>query len=763
MDLIKVRAYGLATKVAGFARRAGHKLVATGQRAATSIHDGYLLRAKRFDKFITVDVIDPPTALVHRIGTADADPAVADIFYNGWVGSYLGRGRDAVLPDWSEWESPIEPASWYATGVRYSPQGTPSQNSKLTVSYFGALTPSRDTPLVTACTAYTWHEVTFWFSNYNPGLDNIFVRAATFIAGAVPAAVARNGGGSTGLVTMLTDDQSEPSGRSARINNALLEPHGLCLFTSFQPGAYPYDGIQAWITQAVPPAHAVVYRQPAPENSGLSPTTRVAIAAVARRQLRYDDPCGVPCFVFLDWLRADPNDPDFGQDAGELVYPDVVHVDDVDALSNAMSRSPRLVWSEEDGYWPRCSPWGVGVPYLALVGPGRFACVLRHMPVAPQYDNPVDDDWRFWIRGPAATVRVLWLSPGDPEGPAVVEETVVDPELPPPFPGEPPETGLYPPIFDFQERWFCRGLGMDSDGTTAVYVGCFDWREKELVEDPDNPGHSPPWMIEQGKPWQSDFGVLVITDGHVTKHHFPDPGFWAYHQLPERKIFLAVANHGEEDEEHVAVTLPTAAAQETGQLNYRSVQRNGLVTYIGNGKFVFPVVVGTRNPDADDEWPRDSPNSLPNGDPLVAPYVGPVTFALAQFDLNAPSTLTLLGNVHTIPAAMYAMENGYVNYPVGVGPVWCVQREIADDQGNVTKSATLLIDFADSTRGEIGWQVNPNASTAPRVLVSYDSGQTWRAAIRQYATGWGVAFGGSATFAPKAGALEIDDTIETED
>jgi len=719
--LIKVRAPGLAVRVAGFARRLARSLFNAGAGlAVTRVFDGYLVRARRLGKFATADVLDMPGWLAHRGQFRNTfDEATLNAFFGPW----LAQGRESMHLQRAPWDEPLYPPGtpvanmpegWALTGSTGSAGGAARR-----CVFLGAPTPGDGVSLVAACAPWAYAEMDGYPGMVPAGL--VFVLLTRLGQSAIPATIAPG----SGMILANASPGAISGNRQLVLSAAWLTGQGVAagVTADFSPQAVSDAGIAGfliaqWLQHPAPWTFARAYRCPAFEPD-LPATTRALLTMSARVQASRNDPFGRGVVVFADWLLSDPGNPEFDPDAPATQR--VVHVDDPADLANVYSRPQR--YYEASAVAGPCHDHNkFGVAYAARVAPHTFAVVLRHwcrigeeesVVVDPEEPPRTRDDYY-------ATVRVLWLTI-TVDGAAVQTETVVDPAPAPTLPPSPDHPFL--PAFDFAERWFCRGLGMDSDGETAVYVGAFDWRLTTYVAAPD---------YTQREPWQSDFGVLVITAGAHRKLHFANPGFWAPDQQPQLMTPDSVGT---------PLLQPIQFAQETGCTGSVGRHRNGLVTYIGNGKFVFPVLVGTRNPDSLDLYRSDqTPRYLP-------PFSGQVGFALAQFDL-ADDGLTLLATLHT--EGTYTFDSPR-SYPKGLGPVWCVQREITDESGNIVQPAILLINYGDIASGDL--------SMSGATWISYDSGVTWKL-VAPHGTGYGVVYGGSSLHAPMPGALWRTEPVE---
>lgn len=146
-------------------------------------------------------------------------------------------------------------------------------------------------------------------------------------------------------------------------------------------------------------------------------------------------------------------------------------------------------------------------------------------------------------------------------------------------------------------------------------------------------------------------------------------------------------------------------------------QTIGAVEYIGNNKYAFPVSIAMGGP---------------------PDYV--CDWSVAVYDAEADS-LALAGTLEGPRALM--VNNQWVSENLYVGRMCCVQAELADENGEITRHATVL-----ATIGPYGLQATDKDNRAGRTYISYDSCQTWHLMIN-YGSPRGVVYGGNPAFVPE--------------
>lgn len=239
--------------------------------------------------------------------------------------------------------------------------------------------------------------------------------------------------------------------------------------------------------------------------------------------------------------------------------------------------------------------------------------------------------------------------------------------------------------------WYWAAVGMDSDGTTAVYVAMFNWL---VSEDP--------------LAWDVGLGIVTITGGgSVSAFRVTDPGCYA---------FLGRLN--------ASVHLNNPDSGNLGNFSTLDMVSDG-VTYIGNGKFVFPVSINAPTDIINStRWTKDAP--LP--DPREFPPEMPMDFSLAQYKLGDGS-ITVLATVRSglTYGDAFALP----------GRVTVVQQEIADEEGAVTQPAVLIASIGNTTAFAYGV-----LQGSGETYISYDSGATWQL-LADTGSGCGVYYVGS--------------------
>lgn len=183
-------------------------------------------------------------------------------------------------------------------------------------------------------------------------------------------------------------------------------------------------------------------------------------------------------------------------------------------------------------------------------------------------------------------------------------------------------------------------------------------------------------------------------------------------------VAVAITGHPVSASTDFGVVYITASATETELYSTPFVRYGGTVgqslscvEYIGNGKYVLPVsTVAPVGPDWLADW-------------YVAVYdAGEKTFTLAG-EVEPPRNVLLGPNRYT-------------------GRMCCVQEEVADEEGTVTRHATVL-----ATIGPYGLVAGQPGGEAGRTYISYDSCQTWHKVI-DYGSPRGVMYGASPAFNP---------------
>lgn len=240
--------------------------------------------------------------------------------------------------------------------------------------------------------------------------------------------------------------------------------------------------------------------------------------------------------------------------------------------------------------------------------------------------------------------------------------------------------------------WHWAAVGMDSDGVTAVYVAMFNWL---VSEDP---------LV-----WDVGLGIVTADENGITSaFRVADPGCYA---------FLGRLN--------ASVHLNNPDSGNLGNFSTLNMVSDG-VTYIGNGKFVFPV--STTAPTEvinSTRWTKDA--ALP--DPREFPPEMPMDFSLAQYVLG-DSSITVLSTVRSglTYGDAFALP----------GRVTVAQQEIADEEtGVITQSAVLIASIGNTTAFAYGV-----LQGSGETYISYDSGVTWQQCA-DTGSGCGVYFTGS--------------------
>lgn len=670
--LVNVRApTAVRSAVSKYARRLGGQLVSSVGRSLTRIYDGFIVKASKVGRITTVDVIDPPALMVYH-GGLNTGVGVWKVG-NPRVSLALGRSTFIATADGgapSGYPIANNPIGTIATDVRGVNLGGSTSPSALgpgrlfysNGDYKDRFVVSAEVvaPALTDLSTINYAQFAVLF--YVNDASRVY-RPAEITATPTRYTVGAAVGPPTSYVAAIQDAALEVSGGH-------LVTHVSVAGLSATPRALVES---LWQSQAnANVAIFAAYFDAEQERYILPFSMQLKVEASVH------DGRG-RCATTIGQLEV------VASTDGLDVTASVFYVDDTTTLTNPLSQP--LLEEEPSASYPEIQPVynlnACGVTYVAPLAEGRMCAVVRHWVLQQQEGSFAD---RY------GTVRVLRYTPAV-GGLAPSWTTIVDPAQV----AAPDIT----PNMDLTDRWFLRGLGMDSDGETAVFVGCCDWRVSDLVGG--------------FLPWQSDFGVICISNTGVTTQHFADPGWWAPWQKPVG------------DEGHVV--------DDTGQLSTAYYNKTGLVTYIGNDKFVFPVVVGTRNPSATQH------GSSP------APYVGDVDFCLAVYDLAAGSMELL--------ATIFAGPYGSFPFFRGVSRVFAVQHEIADDDGDVTQPAILLVDYGHS---EKALQLDENTG---HTYVSYDSGVTWAEVVAK-GSGWGVYYVGNVLKTQPAGQLWVQPPEEEE-
>jgi hypothetical protein len=146
-------------------------------------------------------------------------------------------------------------------------------------------------------------------------------------------------------------------------------------------------------------------------------------------------------------------------------------------------------------------------------------------------------------------------------------------------------------------------------------------------------------------------------------------------------------------------------------------QTIGCVEYIGNGKYAFPVSIAMgAAPDYACDW------------------------SVAVYDAEADS-LALAGTVEAVRPLM--ANNQWISERLYIGRMCCVQAELADEDGEITRHATVL-----ATIGPYGLDANDKDNRAGRTYISYDSCQSWHPLVNMGSPRGGV-YGGNPAFVPE--------------
>lgn len=240
--------------------------------------------------------------------------------------------------------------------------------------------------------------------------------------------------------------------------------------------------------------------------------------------------------------------------------------------------------------------------------------------------------------------------------------------------------------------WYWAAIGMDSDGSTAVYVAMFNWL---VSEDP----------LE----WDVGLGIVTVDEaGAVTAFRVTDPGCYAF---PGRLNSSVHLNNPE-------------SGNMGGGFGLLTMVSDG-VTYIGNGKFIFPVsLTAPVEPISSSRWSTES--ILPS--PLEFPDDMPMDFTLAQYQLG--------GGVSILSTVKGGLTFGD---PYSLpGRVTVVQQELADPETDeVVQQAVLIASLGNGTAKTYGILQDRGET-----YISYDSGASWEL-LADTGSGKGVYYTGS--------------------
>lgn len=195
----------------------------------------------------------------------------------------------------------------------------------------------------------------------------------------------------------------------------------------------------------------------------------------------------------------------------------------------------------------------------------------------------------------------------------------------------------------------------------------------------DSPGDGTAVAIGCHPTAQAPFGVAVIDGASVAKEYY-SPGFYHYGGGVGQTI--------------------------------------GCVEYIGNGKYAFPVS-----------------SAMPEAPSYSADW------CVAVYDVAA-KTLLLAGTIEPTRPLMNTAGGTWIQANIYTGRMCCVQAELADDDGEITRHATVL-----ATIGPYGLTVGSLDGRAGRTYISYDSCATWHKVV-DYGSPRGVVYGGNPAFRP---------------